>query len=69
MAQERTLTKGSKFAIATARCKAMGHKHFGEGSAGKACRERIAESIAGGTQIVPGPAMSMKDSIKRRMAK
>ena len=55
----QTLTEGSKHAIATARAKAKGFTDFSEGSAGAKERKKIAEGIAEGTKIVPGPARKM----------
>jgi len=55
MKKER-ITKGSKFAIATASCKRSGHSNFKKGSAGYKCRKKRAEAIAKGKKVVPGPA-------------
>lgn len=60
MARRKTLTTGSKHAIATAQCKKMGHSSFKKGGKGAACRKKIAEGIAKRSKIVPGPARKAK---------
>jgi hypothetical protein len=62
MASKRkpTMTMGSKMAVATAQCKKMGHKGFKAGSAGEACRERMAAGIEKTHKIVKGKAKTPK---------
>lgn len=45
MARKKTISMGSKMAIATAQCKKKGLKNFKKGGAGNACRERVARGI------------------------
>lgn len=54
------MTMGSKFAIATASAEREGYHTFTKGSAGEKERKRIAEGIAKGNKIVPGPAKKGK---------
>ena len=53
---KKKITKGSKFAIATASCKRSGYTNFEKGSAGDKCRKKRAEGIAREKKVVPGPA-------------
>lgn len=54
--ERKTLTLGSKFAIATSAAKRAGHSDFSEGSSGDKARDRIAEGIASKNRIVSGKA-------------
>jgi hypothetical protein len=54
--KKRTMTMGSKMAIATKQAKKKGYKSFKEGSPGDKERDRIAEGIAKKVKVVKGPA-------------
>ncbi len=56
----KTLTMGSKMAIATASCKKKGHKGFKKGSDGERCREKVAGGIERTHKIKPGKARRKK---------
>ena len=58
--KKKTITMGSKMAIATAVCKKKGHKKFDEGSEGDACREKVARAIHRKHKVVKGPARRKK---------
>ena len=60
MSKKRTLTMGSKMAIATTQSEKEGYKSFKKGSAGAAKRKQIAEAIARKETVVPGPAKKSK---------
>ena len=53
---KKTLTMGSKMAIATASAEKSGYTNFKKGSPGAAQREKVATGIAKAYKIKPGKA-------------
>jgi len=65
---KQTLTKGSKFAIATHAAKNLGFRGFKKGSSGHEKKKEIAEAIARKSHVVPGKSMKAED-LKRAAAR
>jgi hypothetical protein len=57
---KKSISMGSKFAIATAQAEKEGYGSFKKGSSGAAKRKLIAEAIARKNTVVPGPAKKSK---------
>ena len=56
--KKKTLTMGSKMAIATASAETSGFKSFKKGSPGAAQREKVATGLSKSYTIKPGKAKS-----------